>query len=77
MLSREVVERQQRLAVLRQAPYRLVVLDGVDLDKGVENGVGVILRLGHPDVRRARLAFDCWLFGNLLSTFAVLCTQQR
>ena len=25
----------------------------------------------------ARLAFDCWLFGNLLSTLAVLCTQQR
>jgi hypothetical protein len=36
MLSREVVERQQRLAVLRQATYRPVVLDGVDLDKGVE-----------------------------------------
>src|ERR1700730_15828963 len=25
----------------------------------------------------ARLAFGCWLFGNLASTFAVLCTQQR
>src|ERR1700757_1566075 len=25
----------------------------------------------------ARLAFDCWLFGNLFSTLAVLCTQQR
>jgi hypothetical protein len=25
----------------------------------------------------ARLAFDCWLFGNLLSILAVLCTQQR
>src|SRR5207248_7458234 len=25
----------------------------------------------------ARLAFDCWLFGSLLSTLAVLCTQQR
>ena len=26
---------------------------------------------------KARLAFGCWLFGNLASTFAVLCTQQR
>src|SRR3954449_9631447 len=25
----------------------------------------------------ARLAFGCWLFGSLASTFAVLCTQQR
>src|SRR5215472_638366 len=25
----------------------------------------------------ARLAFGCWLFGNLASTFAILCTQQR
>src|SRR5437763_974854 len=25
----------------------------------------------------ARFAFGCWLFGNLASTFAVLCTQQR
>jgi hypothetical protein len=26
---------------------------------------------------RTRLAFGCWLFGSLLSTLAVLCTQQR
>src|SRR5436309_11426655 len=26
---------------------------------------------------KARLAFGCWLFGNLASTLAVLCTQQR
>jgi hypothetical protein len=25
----------------------------------------------------ARLAFECWLFGNLFKTLAVLCTQQR
>jgi hypothetical protein len=25
----------------------------------------------------ARLAFDCWLFGSLFKTLAVLCTQQR
>src|SRR5450631_4669934 len=25
----------------------------------------------------ARLVFGCWLFGNLASTLAVLCTQQR
>src|SRR5215471_18359125 len=55
MLSREVVKRQQRLAVLRQATHRLVVLDGVGLDKGVESGVGVVLRLGHPDVLQSPL----------------------
>jgi hypothetical protein len=26
---------------------------------------------------KARLAFGCFLFGSLASTFAVLCTQQR
>src|SRR6266480_6744189 len=57
MLSREVVKRQQRLAVLRQATHRLVVLDGVGLDKGVESGVGVVLRLGHPDVLQSALGF--------------------
>src|SRR5580704_4964279 len=56
MLSREVVERQQRLAVLRQATHRLVVFDGVSLDKGVEGGVGVDLRLGHPDSSYPRRA---------------------
>src|SRR5438128_11205220 len=56
MLSREVIERQQRLPVLRQAIYRLVVLDGVSLDKGVESGVGVLLRLGHPDVLQSALS---------------------
>ena len=55
MLSREVVKRQQRLAVLRQATHRLVVLDGVGFDKGVESGVGVVLRLGHPDVLQSAL----------------------
>src|SRR5712671_5383799 len=25
----------------------------------------------------ARLAFECWLFGSLFKTLAVLCTQQR
>src|SRR5689334_24714455 len=55
MLRREVVKRQQRLAVLRQATHRLVVLDGVGLDKGIESGVGVVLRLGHPDVLQRAL----------------------
>jgi hypothetical protein len=27
--------------------------------------------------RSARLTFGCWLFGSLLRTLAVLCTQQR
>src|SRR5438045_5288092 len=78
MLSREVVKRQQRLAVLRQATHRLVVLDGVGLDKGVESGVGVVLRLGHPDVLQSALGLRLLALRQPIeSTLAVLCTQQR
>jgi hypothetical protein len=41
----------------------------------LEGGLSVSLRLGHPNLPQARLAFGCWLFGSLASTFAVLCTQ--
>src|SRR5215470_6591264 len=77
MLSGEIVKRQQRFAVLGQATHRLVVLDGVGLDKGVESGVASIFVSAIQMSCRARLALDCWLFGNLLRTLAVLCTQQR
>jgi hypothetical protein len=51
---------------------RLVVFDGPGLDEGVEGRERIFLGLGHPDVLQRRLAFDCWLFGSLLRTLAVL-----
>ena len=77
MLGGKVVERQHRLAILDQACGRLVVLDGAGLDEGVEGAFCVVPGLGLRISWRARFAFECWLLGSLLSTLAVLCTQQR
>lgn len=55
MLGREVVEREERLAVLGQAGGRLIVLDGVALDESVERGLGVGPGVGHPDVLQGPL----------------------
>ena len=77
MLGREVVECQQRVAILAQAVGSLLVLERVALDEGVERGSAAALVSAIQISCSARLAFGCWLFGNLASTFAVLCTQQR
>src|SRR5438067_9603358 len=50
VLGGEVVEGEQRLAVLDEARDRLVVLDPVGLDKGVEGDQRLRFGLGHPDV---------------------------
>jgi hypothetical protein len=47
------------------------------LDKGVERQFVAALVSAIQISCNARLALGCWLFGNLTSTFAVLCTQQR
>src|SRR6516162_3500275 len=77
VLSREVVEAEQGVAILDQALDRLVVFDAPGLDEGVEGGKRIRLGLGHPDFLQCPLGFGCWLFGSLLRTLAVLCTQQR
>src|SRR5258705_8094381 len=112
VLGREVVEGEQRVAILDQALDRLVVFDGPSSDEGVERRERILLGLSHPDLLQrplglrllalrqlvedigglvhpaalvsaiqiscsAPLAFDCWLFGSLLRTLAVLGTQQR
>ena len=41
MLGREVIERQQRLAILLKAFGGLFVFDRVAFDEGVECGLGV------------------------------------
>src|SRR5277367_1235149 len=76
MLSREVVERQQRLAVLHQATHRFVVFDAQVATKASKAVLASIFVSAIQMSCRASLALDCWLFGNLLSTLAVLCTQQ-
>src|SRR5215468_10377477 len=51
----EVVERQQRIAVLGQAINRSLVFDLVGFDKGVECRKGILLGLGHPDLLQCAL----------------------
>src|ERR1700731_2630349 len=72
VLSREVVEGKQRVAILDQALDSLVVFDAPGFDEGVERGERILLGRGHPGAH-----FDCWLLGSLFKTLAVLCTQQR
>src|ERR1700736_381792 len=50
VLGREVVERQQRIAVLGQAIGSSLVFDLVGFDKGFQGGNGILLGLGHPDL---------------------------
>src|SRR6187549_926715 len=49
VLGGEVVECEQRLAILAQAFGGLIVFNLVALDEGVESSVSIRLRLGHPD----------------------------
>src|SRR6058998_2620748 len=59
VLGREVVEGEQRVAILDQALDRLVVFDAPSLDEGVEGRKRVLLGLGHPDFLQRPLGF--WL----------------
>ncbi len=57
VLGREVVEGQQRVAILGQAFHRLVVFDAPGLDEGVERCERILLGLGHPDLLERLLGF--------------------
>src|SRR5262245_8803071 len=50
MLGREVVEGEQRIAILDQALDRLLVFGAPGLDQGVERHERILLGLGHPDL---------------------------
>src|ERR1700682_1706449 len=50
VLSREVVEGKQRVAILDQALDSLVVFDAPGFDEGVERGECILPGLGHPDL---------------------------
>src|SRR5262249_3376313 len=57
VLGREVVEGEQRVAILDQALDRLVVFDAPGLDEGVEGRKRILLCLGHPDFLQRPLGF--------------------
>ena len=78
MLGREVVERQQLSRSFRQALDTPWGTWPVGFDEQVEGLVGLLTRVGHPDL--VQHLFGAWLLpflGSLSSTLAVLCTQQR
>src|SRR5262245_33902931 len=62
VLGREIVEGEQRVAILDQALDCLVVFDAPALDEGVEGRERVLLGLGHPDVLQRPLGF--WLLAG-------------
>ena len=57
VLGREVVESEQRVAILDQAFDRLVVFDAPGFDEGVERRERILLGLGHPDLLQRPLGF--------------------
>src|SRR3982074_2132366 len=78
VLSREVVEGKQRVAILDQALDSLVVFDAPSFDEGVERGECILLGLGHPNLLERTLGLRLLALGQLVQDIlAVLCTQQR
>src|SRR5215471_7650675 len=55
VLGREIVEGEQRRAILDQALDRLVVFDAPGLDEGIERRERILLGLGHPDLLQRSL----------------------
>src|ERR1700731_114765 len=66
VLSREVVEGKQRVAILDQALDSLVVFDAPDFDEGVERGECILLGLGHPDLLERTLGLRLLALGQLV-----------
>jgi hypothetical protein len=62
VLGREVVEGEQRIAILDQALDRLFVLDAPGLDERVEGSKRISSWSRLQISCSARLAFGCWLF---------------
>src|SRR5258706_13335043 len=57
VLGREVVEGEQRVAILDQTLDRLVVFDAPGFDEGVEGRKRILLGFGHPDFLHRPLGF--------------------
>src|ERR1700740_3480908 len=57
MLGREVVESEERIAILDEAFDRLLVFDAPDLDEDVERRKRLLLGFRHPDLLQRSLGF--------------------
>src|SRR3984893_12296808 len=66
VLSREVVEGKQRVAILDQALDSLVVFDAPGFDEGVERGERILLGRGHPDLLERTLGLRLLALGQLV-----------
>src|SRR6202023_321701 len=66
VLSREVVEGKQRVAILDQALDSRVVFDAPGFDEGVERGECILLGLGHPDLLECTLGLRLLALGQLV-----------
>src|SRR3981081_2149537 len=66
VLSREVVEGKQRVAILDQALDSLVIFDAPDFGEGVELGECILLGLGHPDLLERTLGLRLLAVGQLV-----------
>src|SRR5436190_11019008 len=75
VLSREVVEGKQRVAILDQALDTYLT---PQISMKASNAASASFLVSAIQISwSARLAFDCWLLDSLFKTLAVLCTQQR
>jgi hypothetical protein len=77
VLGGEVVEGEQCIGSLIKPSTALSYLTSQVSTKTSNAASASFLVSAIQTSCSARLAFDCWLFGSLLSTLAVLCTQQR
>src|SRR3982075_3263891 len=66
VLSQEVVEGKQRVAILDQALDSLVVFDAPSFDEGVERGECILLGLGHPNLLERTLGLRLLALGQLV-----------
>ena len=74
MVGGKIIDCQQHIAIFFEAADSLVVFGFVKFDEMIKGRQGILACLGHLDVLQGGLGL---LFGSLLSTFAVLWTQQR
>src|SRR5258707_8341300 len=77
VLSREVVEGKQRVAILDQALDSLVVFDAPSFDEGVERGECILLGLGHPNLLERTLGLRLLALGQLVQDIGGLVHPQR
>src|ERR1700682_6549153 len=77
VLSREVVEGKQRVAILDQALDSLVVFDAPGFDEGVERGECILLGLGHPDLLERTPGLRLLALGQLVQDIGGLGHPTR